>query len=307
MGAPVEFLARSEIIRQFGPDGIRGPEPWDGRPAGSYTDDTQMMLATAGALIQAADMWAREQSVDLTELAWERYTHWCGLQDDPHYDRRPGATCLKSLRAGTPGDTFDPINDSKGSGGIMRVSPVGLMFESERAFEVGVDLAALTHGHPSGYLAAGAFADIVSRVVRGAPLLSAIADAREQLLGWEEEAAETLAALDLAVELFISDVHPVEATSLIGQGWVAEEALGIAVHCALSYPEDWVEGTLAAINITGDSDTTGCLTGALLGASLGREAIPQAWVGSLEGSKGIERAARDLWEIVGDQASGSGS
>lgn len=298
LGAPAEFLTRSEIIKRFGPDGIRTLEPWDGHIRGSYTDDTQMMRATAEAVIEAMTAWGRDAPADLCELTWGRYKEWRTLQDDPRYERRPGKTCLTALRGGVPGDTYDALNDSKGSGGIMRVSPVGLAFEPERAFEVAIDLAALTHGHPSGYLAAGTFADIVSRVVRGEPLPDAVADAREQLVGWDEEAQETLDALDLAVELYISDVHPVEAVARIGQGWVAEEALGIAVHCALSYPEDWMEGTLAAVNITGDSDTTGCLVGALLGASLGRDAIPRAWIALLERQREIEALARTLWELL---------
>lgn len=307
LGAPVEFVDLAGIVERYGPHGLRTLEPWDGRPAGSYTDDTQLMLATARALLDAAELWEREQSADPAQLAWAHYTAWCETQNDSFHARRPGQTCLDSIRSGHPGDTFDPINDRKGAGGIMRVAPVGLLLEPDRAFEVAVDLAALTHGHPSGYLAAGVYADIVARIVRGAGTAQAVAGAREQLLGWEDDAVETLDALDLAVELFMSDAHPGEAIALIGEGWVAEEALGIAVYCALSYPEDWTEGVLAAVNITGDSDTTGCLTGALLGTALGQHAIPGAWLDRLEGSGELVGAARALWQARTGHSGSSGS
>ena len=46
LGAPVEFMSLTEILRQFGPDGIGDYVPYAGRP-GAITDDTQMTLFTA--------------------------------------------------------------------------------------------------------------------------------------------------------------------------------------------------------------------------------------------------------------------
>lgn len=297
LGAPVEFRSRSEILRAYGPDGIRAPEPWGGHPAGSYTDDTQLTLATAEALLDAAAAWHAGAGDETNEALYARYLEWYATQSDPAHRRGPGNTCLAALGSGTAGDTFDPINDSKGAGGIMRVSPIGLVYEPDRAFEVAVDAAAITHGHPTGYLAAGFYADVISRVIRGQGLSSAIAATRELLTGYDD-AEETLSAVDLAVELFMGDVHPIEAIGRIGEGWIAEEALAIALHCALSYPADWVEGTLAAVNITGDSDTTGCLAGALLGAVLGEVALPAHWVEGLEGSERIGGTAERLAGIA---------
>jgi ADP-ribosylglycohydrolase len=292
-GAPVEFATRSEIIKAFGPDGVRGLEPWDGRPRGAFTDDTQMMLATARGLLDATQAWRTGGVDDVSSAIHARYLEWYGTQADPVMARRPGNTCLTALASGVPGGTFEPINDSKGSGGIMRVAPVGLAYAPERAFEVGMETAALTHGHPTGYLAAGFFADVVARVARGTGLAGAVAETREIAAGYDD-VDETLDAADRAVELYISDVHPTEGVPLIGQGWIAEEALGIALFCALSYPQAWEEGVLAAVNITGDSDTTGCLVGALLGAALGYGALPPAWLEDLEDREIIEQLAEEL-------------
>lgn len=297
LGAPVEFKTRSEILRLYGPDGIRGPEPWGQFAAGSFTDDTQMMMATARGLLDFSARWALDPSAEVSAPVWSRYLEWLDTQDHPGQSRFPGDTCLASLRAGVPGDTFDPINDRKGSGGIMRVTPAGLLFEPERAFETAIELAALTHGHESGYLAAGAYADLISRVVSGDRLDLASAAVRELLLGWEDEASEVLDAYDHARELYMSDVHPIEGNGLLGEGWVAEEALAIALYCSLSYPADWVEGTLAAVNITGDSDTTGCLTGALLGAALGEDALPAEWLDVLEDAEELTLLADRLWHV----------
>ena len=79
----------------------------------------------------------------------------------------------------------------------------------------------------------------------------------------------------------------------LGQGWVAEEALAIAIYCALR-GKSFEESVVLAVNITGDSDSTGSITGNLLGAIHGVEAIPQRWLESLELRKAITEMADDL-------------
>jgi ADP-ribosylglycohydrolase len=303
IGAPVEFMTRREIMERFGPDGVVGLEPWETDeavfPRGSFTDDTQMMLATGLALLDAALVWRRTGILDVAEAAHERYLEWLETQSNPRHRRGPGRTCIEALRSGEAGSIEDPLNDSKGSGGIMRVTPVAIALEPEQALEVGAETAAITHGHPTGHWAAGAFADIAARVARGATLETAIADTRELLLGYDDT-EETLDAVDAAVELYIAEVHPVEAIQQIGEGWVADEALSIALLCSLSHAEDWPMGVLTAANITGDSDTTAGMTGALLGALQGERAIPGGWISTLESSEEIGELAEEIYdEYVG--------
>jgi len=69
----------------------------------------------------------------------------------------------------------------------------------------------------------------------------------------------------------------VETPTAHGKGWVAEETQGIALFCALRYRDDFAAALRVAVNISGDSDSTGSVTGAILGAALGAEAIPQGW------------------------------
>lgn len=46
--------------------------------------------------------------------------------------------------------------------------------DPRRALQVGMDLAALTHGHPTGYIAAGAFAVIISSIIKGTNIERAV-------------------------------------------------------------------------------------------------------------------------------------
>lgn len=135
-----------------------------------------------------------------------------------------------------------PLNNSKGCGGVMRVAPIGLVARDEKAaLDLGCEAAAITHGHPSGYFSAGCFAAIVRSLVGG----QALPDAVEHALRIMEKSAmpgheECSAAIRQAVALWRdADVAPSpETIERLGGGWVGEEALAIALYCALAFPCD---------------------------------------------------------------------
>ncbi len=221
----------------------------------------------------------------LTQDAWasdaEVRESWLLEQQFLHSRRAPGNTCLSALRDGGTGTPEDRINWSKGCGGIMRAAPAGAV--AGDWFELGARAAALTHGHPSGYLSAGVLAHLVGELVRGAALVDAIQHARAVLVTWSEH-EETSAAIDGAVALAeTGDVTP-EALETLGGGWVGEEALAIGLCCALVAP-DVRSGLLLAVNHSGDSDSTGSIAGNLLGAMHGLDALPQDLLDDLEGRR----------------------
>ena len=312
LGASVEFHSRDEILSAFGEGGIRDFAPAYGRP-GAITDDTQMTLFTAEGLIRAANQAAEGVPCDTAVSLHSAYLRWLTTQDERpasrrgsnrsdgwllevpglHAQRAPGFSCLSALRSGCMGTRAAPINNSKGCGGLMRAAPAGLVSDGDPdlAFRLGCEAAAITHGHPTGYLSAGAFAVIVDRLAAGVALAAAI-DAGRERLRLEPDAEETLAAIDAALEKAETAPGSVEDSGL-GQGWVAEEALAIALYCVL-LDEDFEKAVVRAVNHSGDSDSTGAIAGNLLGVALGAEAIPMRWLDKLELRAEIGRLADDL-------------
>ncbi|PIW12687.1 MAG: ADP-ribosylglycohydrolase family protein [Candidatus Infernicultor aquiphilus] len=68
------------------------------------------------------------------------------------------------------------------------------------------------------------------------------------------------------------------------------EALAISLYCSLKFSDHWGRGSLAAINHSGDSDSTESITGAILGTLLGVELIPRPWIQKVEESDRICRS-----------------
>ena len=313
LGAPIEFDSLREIRARFGAAGLVEPAPAFGR-VGAITDDTQMTLFTAEGLILAArdpafsGLSGTVRSVHRAYLRWlrtqgERSEHptfertedgWLLGIEALHSRRGPGNTCLSALRADRMGSTEQPLNHSKGCGGVMRIAPVGLAGAIGDPFAAGCQIAAITHGHPTGFLAAGFQALAIREAATGTPLRAACQEALEELRrhpGHEECAAAVERAISLAVEKR-GEASPEDVESL-GEGWVAEEALAIALFCALVAP-DFESALRLAVNHGGDSDSTGAIAGNLLGASLGEAAIPPRWLPLLELREEILRLAAEL-------------
>jgi ADP-ribosylglycohydrolase len=322
LGAPVEFMCRSEIIEEFGPKGISNLVPAYGK-LGAITDDTQMTLFTAEGTLRAyvratlRGICSPPSVIHHAYLRW-LYTQgeheprdkeillngWLIEQKDLFSRRAPGRTCIDALRSNL--EIGKPArNDSKGCGGVMRVAPIGMLFHAltlenptsrsenfHRAFELGCDAAALTHGHNTGFLTAGVMAALVFKLLDEVDLSSAIAQVIPMLTKRDQH-EETLDAIQRAQSLHATDTPPDEAIRQLGQGWIAEEALGIGTYCALKAC-DFESSVIMAVNHDGDSDSTGLIAGHLMGAMHGRSVIPERWLAPLELRDVMEEMADDL-------------
>lgn len=221
------------------------------------------------------------------------------------YDRRaPGVTCMDALAQGAVGTIEKPVNNSKGCGGVMRVAPIGLYFtdmemELSQSDMLAADAAALTHGHELGYIPAAALSHIVRLVSESdIPIKDAVLDAvkaSQQLFEGAEHIDDFAALMKRALELADSDINDIDAIHRLGEGWVAEETLAIAVYCAVKYDNDFEKALITAVNHNGDSDSTGAVLGNILGTYMGFDAIPDKFKTNLELYDTILDIADDLY------------
>ncbi|MFE0019941.1 ADP-ribosylglycohydrolase family protein [Amycolatopsis sp. NPDC059021] len=319
LGAKTEFDAIDRIREIAGPDGITDFIPAYGG-VGRITDDTQMTLFTLEALIRAHAQQRRTGSADVVQslqMAYQRWLHTQGVAWDrargPESDseapdgwlithqelfsrRAPGLTCFGELeaygRTGKRGGVDRPVNNSKGCGGVMRAAPIALWSENlAELFTLGAESAALTHGHPSGYLSSGTFAVLMHLLLRGEPLPSAVAIARLELERHEHHEEQTT-ALDQALALAKEGPPTPEKLESLGQGNVGETALSMSVYVALT-TSDADSALLASVNHSGDSDSTGSVCGNLVGAMYGEQALRASWLDRLELREVIEQLADD--------------
>ena len=288
LGYPVEFLRENAIWDKFGPKGIQTLAQ-AGHPA-LISDDTQMTLFAANAIV-----YTKQQGGDLRENLWTAYREWLGTQgdtsrmDDPahpkmwvyrelrmHARRAPGNSCLSAIRSSPHGGTMQqPVNNSKGCGTVMRAAPFGLAGRQEVHQMASMD-AALTHGHELAWASSSLLAQIVFELVqKDRPQGCRLEDLLHVGVPGDQIAGRLLQrAIELALDPSVPDLNAIHA---LGEGWVAEEALAIAVFCAVRHQDDFAAAIRAAVNHKGDSDSTGAICGNILGAWLGKEAVEAAF------------------------------
>ena len=320
LGYVVEFLPASAIFQKYGENGITEYALSHG--VAEISDDTQMTLFTAtGLLVGTTRGMTRGIMGDYADYIAYSYRDWYRTQAEEyplpkeyHYSwlvnvpelfhrRAPGNTCLSALEQGGNGTPENPINRSKGCGGIMRVAPIGLYFcdkqyTPEEIALIGAKAAALTHGHELGYIPAAMLTHIIARIAGyGDSILEAVNDAMRvipTLFSQAQHMDELLALLQNAIALSAERMDDLDAIRQLGGGWVAEETLAIAVYCALKHSDSFERGVIAAVNHDGDSDSTGAVAGNILGAALGFDAIPQKYLDKLELKDVILEIAEDL-------------
>lgn len=332
LGAPVEFMYENEIFARYGRGGIDAYDLRDG--VAEITDDTQMTLFTAAGLLAGVSGrvsgsvsdsclecialsycdWYKTQTRQYPLGKDERHCSWLITLPGLFARRAPGNTCLSAAGAGCRGTIEKPVNNSKGCGGIMRVAPVGLYFDAADSREsadalfsygdiqrLGAGAAALTHGHELGYLPAALLSHIVSQLAHEPH--ASIEDAVECSLSVmksefpDAKYADALSDLiETAVDLSRADKDDLDAIHQLGEGWVAEETLAISVYCSLKYPNDFDKALCTSVNHNGDSDSTGAVTGNIVGASLGIDGIPEKYINNLELKDVILTLADDLFD-----------
>ncbi|GAB2657508.1 hypothetical protein GCM10027271_15150 [Saccharopolyspora gloriosae] len=310
LGFAVEFHSMDKIRERHGAAGLTEPAP--AQEKAEISDDTQMMLFTLEGLIRAHvarrmkpvdndpvpevqhayQRWLHTQGRSWAESAGPYAVHlaepdgWLITERGLFATRAPGNTCMTALigfaRTHRQASQDNAINDSKGCGGVMRAAPVAVWsHDPAEVFHAAVGVAALTHGHPSGYLSAGVLAVIVHQLIRAVPLPDAVRLARDLLLRWRGH-EEQLRSLDAAVELAAEGiVAPERLEERLGGGWVGEEALAIGLYAALAAP-DVRDALRLSVNHSGDSDSTGMVCGNIVGALHGDRALPPEWLDVLE-------------------------
>ena len=300
LGYPVEFITYNQIIHKYGENGITSYTKHPSSGKALISDDTQMTLFTAEGLLK--------EEGNKRDNIWKSYLNWYKTQfclfDDYEgnsdsylmtqselfNERAPGVTCMQVLSSHSSGTTDNPVNNSKGCGGVMRVAPIAfLQCDTNETDGLAAEASAITHGHSLGFLPSALLVHIIHKAIfensGNRNLKDMVNESIEEIKPQFSACSyfdEMVWIVNKAVSLSENDKTDVENIHDLGGGWVAEETLAIAVYCSVKYQNDFSKALIASVNHSGDSDSTGAVTGNILGAYLGDGAIGDEWKTDLE-------------------------
>ena len=276
-----------------------------------------------------------------TYLDWLHTQAWTSRKEDEEvrswlmdvpglYARRaPGNTCLSALRYIESNPKKEAENDSCGCGGVMRTAPIAIAYQLHsyvqdkyaQSDNTAAYVARITHRHPLGFIPSAVLNDILMQILAGKvngrnELCCAVNKAAERLPSvisedddgktygelWPKHVARQQEILRQAFDLAQTKIPDHEAIETIGGGWTGHEALAIAVYSAIKHADSFEDAIISCVNHSGDSDSTGAVCGNIIGAMLGRSAIPAYYTDQLELLDVIEEIAEDLCSgcIIGE-------
>jgi len=176
----------------------------------------------------------------------------------------------------------------------MRAAPIGYLYQDdpEKLREVAHATGICTHGHPTGDAACIGAAYLVKLALDGIDPNRMI----PELLSFTEGISEEFDEAILKIKECLNRENEEKALNYLGEGWIGEEAVALALYCFLRYPNDYEKVVIIGANTDGDSDSIACIGGAINGAYLGVGAIPDDWVNKIEKSDYLEKIANSLAE-----------
>jgi poly(ADP-ribose) glycohydrolase ARH3 len=254
------------------------PELFSGEwEVGRFTDDTQMTICVAEWLASDATLDGKA----LLERFCRAYEPW------RHYG--PGARLIlesfpKARERWMDLSTAMFPQGSYGNGSAMRVAPIGFFFHNDltRLIEVVRISSVVTHSHYLAVQGATLQAASVAIATRGrvdvGQFLGTLKIALSYFEKRDEDTAVYRKALAQIEEGISKNVPPQKMAALLGNGIKAQEAVPMAIYCFLANRDSFEKAVEAAIFLGGDTDTIGSMTGAISGAALGENCVPERWL-----------------------------
>jgi len=280
LGVPVEFKGRDDLARNPVAE-MRSGGMW-GQLAGTWSDDGAMLLCTAEASI--GDFSAAH--FGRLYVKWMRHAYWSARDDV--FDI--GGTTHRALSALADGLAIETVGEasegSNGNGSLMRTLPLALRYakqERESLIERAMAVSAITHAHPRAKLACALYCVIASELAKGVELGTALSTAAADLSPeWTRFPKER----GWFARILDGSLFGLPRNELSSTGYVID-TLESSLWCVFQH-KDFASAVLAAVNLGGDTDTTGCVTGGLAGVIYGYRAIPTEWIEALPKCSEIE-------------------
>lgn len=283
LGRPVEFETPARILAQYGEvTEMLANGTW-GKPAGTVTDDTDMALCLARSLAERGEF-------DPDDIA-DRFVSW--YEAGPFDVGNMTARALSRIRDGASWDTAgqqvweqSPEGSNAGNGSVMRAAPLAVAFAADtgRLIEASEASSRITHADPRCTVGCA-----VLNLTLAGLLTNADGDGRKRLASALDRTSPPAALDDALRPVVAGDVDP---DGLRSTGYVVDTlqtALWYGLHA--DTPE---EALVEVVNMGGDADTVGAVTGAVVGARFGADALPERWLDELDGRDELRDLATRL-------------
>jgi ADP-ribosyl-[dinitrogen reductase] hydrolase len=294
LGVPVEFKDRAR--RKLDPViDMRGYGSHH-QPAGTWSDDSSLILCTIDSLLRFP---FNPHDIGARFVGWRREGLWAAHGE--LFDI--GATtsdALDQLEAGVRAEVAGSADEwSNGNGSLMRIIPVALRFSGATTKELLDSVhraSAITHRHPRSQMACGLFGLVIGPLLKGLPPVHSFQAGINEFKAFYEPDPGWSTELDRFELMLNGDLPNWTENAIRSDGYVIHTLLA-SLWCLLT-TSSFEECVLKAVNLGGDTDTTGCVAGGLAGIHYGLRGIRHDWIGVLARKNELEHLFNDFADLV---------
>ncbi|WP_314674252.1 ADP-ribosylglycohydrolase family protein [uncultured Solobacterium sp.] len=276
MGFPTEFSKREELLKNPVLEMIDSPD--EGQPAGSWSDDTAMEIATI-------DSFIHKKCFDYKDIM-DRWVKWI---NESEYTSTGvtfdiGRTCLKAIKKYCNGSAplqcgSTSINEN-GNGSLMRILPVALYAYTRNLDDISIqrltdEMSSLTHAHEVSRLGCYIYVQLVICLLKGYEKEDAYRYVQDL-----DYSSYNVNSINLYTRILDGQIEGQILDDIKSTGYIVD-----TLECVLwifMNARNYKEAIIASTNIGGDTDTIGAIVGSMAGIYYGIDSIPSKWLDKLQ-------------------------
>lgn len=294
LGVPVEFKTRS-YLSQNPIDTLTGYGCWN-QPAGTFSDDSSLTFCTAESLLTGYDITAMAQTL----VRWAQQGYWGAhneVFDIGHTTRR----ALQRVATGTSpliSGGFEEFEN--GNGSLMRMMPVAFFLVKENdihlRYQLVKEISGITHQHFRSVLGCFIYVEFLRALLSLGNLQEAYLQMQRAVNAYLNTQSFNPTEIKYYERVLLQNIAAVPEQQINSSGYVVH-TLESSLWCLLT-TSDYPTCVLRAVNLGGDTDTTGAVAGAAAGLHYGFDSISPEWVSQVAKSADIGHLANRFMAAI---------
>lgn len=284
LGVPVEFESREYLkknpVTKMGSGGVHD------QGIGVWSDDSSLTFCLAESIIEGYDI----HNLANKFIKWKNEGYWTATGEV--FDI--GNTTMQSiinLSKGVHPTLAGGFNEiDNGNGSLMRILPLVILLKNlsiDKRFELVKEVSSITHSHNRSVISCFYYLEFAIQIMEGKDKFKIYENLKisvSDFLNSNEIYSNELTHFD---RLLNGNIHELEEDAVQSGGYVIQ-TLEASIWCLLTL-DNYEESVLKAVNLGGDTDTTGAVTGGLTGLMYGFKSIPKLWVASIRNPNEINK------------------
>lgn len=276
LGVPVEFKTRNEISKKPITDMI-GYGTYH-QPPGTFSDDSSLAFCLAEALTTEFNL----DSIANNFVQWADHDFWTARNEVFDIGNATSEAIDRLVRGFNPELAGGVDEHSNGNGSLMRILPlVFYTFDKPlpERYLLTKQVSSITHGHIRSVIACFYYLEFARQIILGIDKFQIYKNLQTEVTDYLKSYSIDQNEISLFDRLLVNQITDLPEEEIKSSGYVLH-TLEASIWCLLT-TDNYKAASLKAVNLGGDTDTTGAVTGGLAGLLYGFDTIPSSWINQI--------------------------